>query len=80
LSSCVLKLFKKLIKSRLERFIELDMLLPGTQYGFRKGRSCDDCIALLLLEIHKEFINHNPVRVLFLDIKGTYDNVNPCLT
>jgi len=76
LSSCVLKLFEKLIKSRLERFIELDMLLPGTQYDFRKGKSYDDCIALLVLEIHKEYINYDPVEVLFLDIKGAYDNIN----
>jgi len=56
---------------------KLDLLLPGSQYGFRKGRSCNDCIALLLLEIYKGFLNRNPVGVLFLDIKGAYDNVIP---
>jgi len=36
-------------------------------------------IALLLLEIYKGFINRKPIGVLFLDIKGVYDNVNPSI-
>jgi len=76
LSSCILKMLEKLIKSRLERLVELDLLLPCTQYSFRKGKLCDDCITLLLLEIYKGFISHNLVGILFLDIKGAYDNVN----
>jgi len=79
MSSCIMKLFEKLVKSRLDRFVELDLLLPGSQYGFRKGRSCEDSIALLLLEIYKDFLNRNPVGVLFLDIKDAYDNVIPSI-
>jgi len=67
-------MLEKFIKSRFERFVGLDMLLPGSQYGFWKGRSCDDCITLLLMEIYKGYISHNPVRAFFLDIKGAYDN------
>jgi len=67
LSSCVLKLLEKLIEIRLERLVELDNLFPGHQYGFQKGRSCDDCIALLLLNLYKGFIHHDPVKVLLLD-------------
>jgi len=74
LSFCVLKLLEKLIKARLERFVELDLLFLSDQCGFRKGRSCDDCISLLLLEIHRSFLNHDPVGVL-LDIKDAHDNV-----
>jgi len=51
LSSCVLKLLEKLIKSGLEKFVELDLLLPPSQFGFRKSKSCDDCISLMLLEV-----------------------------
>jgi len=68
-----LSYLRNLLKTKLERFVELDFLLPGHQYGFRKGRSCDDCITLLLLEIYKGFINHDLVGVLLLDIKGAYD-------
>jgi len=77
LSSCVLKLLDKLIKSRLNRFVELDLLLPPSQFGFRKGTSCDDCLSILILEAYRGFINHDPVGALFLDMKGAYDNVKP---
>jgi len=71
------KLLEKLIKSRLEKFTELDLLLSPSQFDFRKGRSCDDYISLMVLEVYKGFINHDPVGVLLLDIKGIYDNVKP---
>jgi len=77
LSSYVFKMLERLIKSRFERLVvELDKLLPDSQHGFRKGRSCDDCLTLLLTEIYKGYISHNLVEALFLDIKGAYDNVN----
>jgi len=44
LSSCVLKLLEKLIKTRLERFVKLNRLLPTPQYGFLKGKPCEDCV------------------------------------
>jgi len=31
------------------------------------------------LEVHKGYINHDPVGALFLDIKGAYDYVNPSI-
>jgi len=34
LSSCVLKLLEKLIKSRLDKFVELDLLLPFLSIWF----------------------------------------------
>jgi len=39
LSSCVLKLLEKLIKSRLERLVELDLLLPCSQYDVLNMKS-----------------------------------------
>jgi len=55
LSSCILKLLEKFIKARLDRFVELDLLLSFSQFDFRKGKSCDDCFSILMLEVHKDF-------------------------
>jgi len=41
LASCVLKVLERLVKRKLERYIEMDCLIPESQYGFRKGKSCD---------------------------------------
>ncbi|XP_071581060.1 uncharacterized protein [Temnothorax nylanderi] len=79
LASNVLKIFEKLIKGRFEKYIELEMLLPNCQFGFRRGKSCDDCLALINLVIYKAFAQRNMTGALFLDIKAAYDNVNPCI-
>jgi len=74
LVSCVLKIREKMIKRKIERFIELDCLLPDIQFDFRKGKFCEDCLVLINLEIYKAFIMSECVRAVFLDIKTAYDN------
>nr|CAH7715520.1 unnamed protein product [Callosobruchus chinensis] len=39
LASCVLKTYERLIKNRLEFYMEKNHLMPLSQYGFRKGHS-----------------------------------------
>lgn len=77
LASCVLKLLEKLIKPRLERYVEMDYLLRNSQYGFRKERSCNDCLAVINLNVYKAFSGRSYVGGLFVDIKSAYDNVDP---
>jgi len=67
LASCLLKLLERLVKRRLERFIELDYLIPDSQWGFRKGRSCEDCLAILNLDIYNSFIKGELLGAIFLD-------------
>jgi len=59
--------------------MEMDCVIPETQFGFRKGRSCEDCLAILNLEIYNSFMKGECVRVMFLDIKSAYDNVYPSI-
>jgi len=81
LASCVLKVLERLVKRRLQRFIELDYLIPNSQWGFRRGRSCDDCLAILNLDIYNSFIKGEweLLGAIFLDIKSAYDNVSPAI-
>jgi len=79
LASCTLKILERLVKRRLERYVELDYLIPNSQFGFRKGKSCDDCISLINLEIHKSFMAGEKLGAIFLDIKAAYDNVIPSI-
>lgn len=76
LASCLLKIFEKSVKKRLDRFIELDCILPNSQFGFRRGRSCDHCIIILNTDIYKSFIKGQVLGAVFLDIEGAYDNVD----
>jgi len=69
LASCILKILERLVKRRIERFMEMDYIIPDTQFG----RSCEDCLAILNLEIYNAFVKGEYVRALFLDIKSAYD-------
>jgi len=80
LASCILKLLEKLVKRRLERYMEMDCLIPEPQYGFGKGKSCfDECLAILNLEIYNSFIKSEYVGAIFLDIKSAYNVYPPIL-
>jgi len=79
LAPCLLKVLERLVKKKLEKFIELDYLIPDSQWGFRKGRSCEDCLAILNLNIYNSFIKGELLGAIFLDIKSAYDNVSPTI-
>jgi len=70
LASCILKVLEKIIKKRLERFLELEYLIPVTQYGFRKEKSCEDYIALFNLKIYKAFVKRD-CECFILGYKGS---------
>jgi len=53
------------------------LLFPSFQFGFRKDRSCDDCLFILILKAYSGCINHDLMGALFLDVKEAYDNVKP---
>lgn len=76
LASCFLKIYERMIKNRLEFWLERNHLLPVTQFGFRKGYSTQESIAALVTDIQISFSRNESVAALFIDIHGAYDNVN----
>ena len=56
LASCMLNLMEKLIHSRLNFFLESYNILSNSQFGFRKGLSCTDNLAILATEIWSSFV------------------------
>jgi hypothetical protein len=61
------KIYSKIIAKRLT--VIAHVLLLEEQNGFRKGRSCMDCIfsASQIIEKHKEF--NIPTYIAFIDFK-----------
>jgi hypothetical protein len=61
------KIYSKIIAKRLTAIAEV--LLLEEQNGFRKGRSCTDCIfsASQIIEKHREF--NIPTYIAFIDFK-----------
>ena len=60
LTSCVSKLFKRIILSRLLFFLESNSILSPRQTGFRPGRSTLDQILYLAQSISDGFNKHRP--------------------
>lgn len=76
LTSCFAKCFETMLKNRLEWFIESNLLIPGYQFGFRKGKSSIYNLACLLGDIKNNFTNNKCTIAVFLDIKGAFDNID----
>lgn len=77
LASCIMKTFERAFLNRLEYYVETDLILPNTQRGFRKGKSCLDNVVILTTDIKNAFASNQHVAACFIDIEGAYDNVRP---
>ena len=68
---------EKLIHSRLNFFLKSSNILSNSQFGFRRGRSCADNLAILATEIWSGFVAGEVTAGLFLDLKGAFPSVIP---
>lgn len=75
LSPVLTKIAERLIKNRLEWFLESNNLLAKSQYGFRKGKSTMDSLSIVTTDIRLSFSRNESVLGAFLDITAAYDNV-----
>jgi ribonuclease HI len=74
-TSCVSKLFEKLLKRRLVAFLEENQLLPKSQHGFRTGLNIQMCLADLISSAQLSLLNKQMHFALLIDVKGAFDNV-----
>lgn len=76
LSSCLCKFLEtEKVEHRLEWWIEVNEILPETQSGSRKRRSCHDDLSNLLYTDYDLNKNRETIAV-FIDIKSAFDNLN----
>ena len=76
IASTLLKTPERIINDRLMWWCESRNILPRFFQGFRRGKSCHDCLAPLHLDAIIAKQKKNILGVLGLDIEGTYDNVH----
>lgn len=76
LMSCLTKTYERMIKTRLDWYLEYYSKLPPTQYGFRRGKGTLDAVSQLVTDIQCSFTNNSYLACLFVDIKGAYDSVD----
>ncbi|MGL9760602.1 MAG: reverse transcriptase domain-containing protein [Symbiopectobacterium sp.] len=75
LTSCVQKTYERMVKARLQWWLEKNAKLPDGQYGFRKSRSVWDAQCKLITDTYIAFSHRKRVLGLILDVSDAYDNV-----
>jgi ribonuclease HI len=76
LLNCLGKTLEKLMATRLSYYAEKHGLLHCDQFGGRKQRSSIDAAMSLAHEIDKAMNSKQTYSVLFMDVKGAFDNVS----
>lgn len=77
LTSCLAKIMERMVSARLEVLAETEHWLPDFQFGFRRGRSSLDAVALLVTEVYGAFSRGESLVALALDIKGAFNSIRP---
>ena len=73
LTSCLCKIFERMINNRLTYHLEKHSLLTPNQSGFRKGRSTTDQLVRLETFIREAFIRKQHLVAVFFDLEKAYD-------
>ena len=70
------KLFEKLVKNRLSKFLEENKCLFSRQFGFRNKDSTNHALIDLTETIRKTIDDNECACGVFLDFKKAFDTVN----
>ena len=76
LTSHIIKVFEKILKNHIVRFLEDNSLFNPGQHGFRKGRSCLSELLAHFDEIIDGLINGANIDVVYLDFAKAFDKVD----
>ena len=75
LSNTILKILERILNDRLQWFCETKGLIPKSFFGFRRGRSCYDCLSILRTDIAIAKLKKKYLGLLSLDLQSAYDGV-----
>ena len=75
LTSCICKLFERMVNHRLVWFLECNNIICPQQAGFRKNMSTIDSLTQLTCHIEKGFQEKKHTIAVFFDLEKAYDTV-----
>lgn len=76
LTSCLGKLFEKVILQRLELHVEKQQLMPNMMFGFRRGVSAQDIFLILKEEVLNPPSGSLDNIILALDVHRAFDTIS----
>ena len=72
----LLKLFEKLLESKMTNFINKNNILSPSQYGFRSNSSTELAITTFYDQLLTNLNNNKLTCSIFLDLRKAFDSVN----
>ena len=75
ITSCLARLFEKLILERLNAFLNSNNIIIDQQSGFRRKRQTKDNLAMLIQKANEAFKKGKSVVAVFFDIQSAFDKV-----
>uniref|UniRef100_A0A0K8TJ15 Reverse transcriptase domain-containing protein n=1 Tax=Lygus hesperus TaxID=30085 RepID=A0A0K8TJ15_LYGHE len=77
LLNTILKIFNQILLNRIQRYVDEEALLPESQNGFRRGRSCTDNVFVLSSAISiNTRLEGSKLYVAFIDFQRCFDRVS----
>ena len=76
LTSCISKVFERIIRKQVLAFLERKGLLNNTQHGFRSGQSCLSALLNVFDNLMNMIDSSTTVGMIYLDFSKAFDNVN----
>ena len=73
LTSCLCKIFERLLNTRLVYYLERHSLITELQAGFRKNRSTEDQLVRFETLLRESFLRKEHVVSVFFDLEKAYD-------
>lgn len=76
LTSCVGKIMERIIKVRLDTYLENNNLLDSRQFGFKKNHSTAEPLTILCNDIKNNLKKHMYTQCIFLDLDNAYNRIH----
>ncbi|KAJ8711530.1 hypothetical protein PYW07_008772 [Mythimna separata] len=70
------KVLEKVLNNRLVSYLEKNNILSKNQFGFRRGKSCEDAFAALIDDVVETLDKKSKCLGLFLDLSKAFDTVS----
>ena len=74
-TSCIMKLFEKIIHKRITTFLTANNIIIKQQSGFRSHRQCNNNLIFICQKILESYGNRKKACCIFFDIQSAFDKV-----
>ena len=75
MTSCIARLFERMVLSRLQQFLKNNNLIIKNQSGFRKSRQTRDNLFHLIQKSQESFNKEEKSLAIFFDVAAAFDKV-----